>query len=77
MPLAKTQPLQRIIDTPARHRLVKEIGKRKLSEIERAVTEEPPTAGAILETPARARLRKEIGREALSRIEAQILSREL
>ena len=75
--MTKKQGVQKIIDTPARQRLSKQIGKGKMDELEKAITEEMQAEAVILETPARGRLRKEIGKEELSRIEAQILRGEV
>lgn len=63
--------LPQTLDTPARRRLLKEIGAEKLSALEKAIAE-----GAILDTPARQRLKKRLGQEGLARIEARILSGE-
>jgi len=75
--LTRKKSVPRIIDTPARRRLLKELGRKKTNELEKVITEEAQAEAVILETPARGRLRKEIGKEELSRIEAQILRGEL
>jgi len=77
IPLTKKKSVGKIIDTPARQRLFKEIGKGKMNELEKVITEEVQAEAVILETPARKRLRKAIGEEDLSRIEAKILRGEL
>ena len=75
--MVKKRQSTRIIDTPSRKRLAKEIGKRKLKEFEQLILREGDTDGVILETQARSRLRKEIGKAKLERIESAILKGEL
>ncbi len=67
----------KILDTPGRKRLQKQIGKEKLSELEAMIVQEASVGEEILETPARKRLREEIGQKELDRIEKRILSGEL
>lgn len=75
--MATNKKSSQILDTPRRHSLAKEIGKDKLQELEKLISEEAPSEVNIIETPARERLRKEIGKEELEKIEARILSGEL
>jgi hypothetical protein len=75
--MVKKRQSTRIIDTPSRKRLAKEIGKGKLKEFEQLILREGDTDGVILETQARSRLRKEIGKAKLEWIESAILRGEL
>jgi len=75
--MAKRKKAAQVLDTPARRRLSKKVGTKKLFSFEQIILKDEPVEGEILETPARSRLRKKIGPAELERIETAILRGEL